>query len=242
MAGRTLAVAIALLAALPGAAFAEHPAGVETHTGSAAFAWWSPASTDGVVTEAFVAAFDDVPGGRSAFAGVFQGWCDESRDELVSRVFFTDGSPAVSVDPLRSAAVAGDVVLHGSEVRIAGCSDEFFEEEDWTETDLGEFQVRLEATWSGRGSPTPDAGAGAWPDPRCAFAGTGAGAYREADAAGSIAGDLPLAGGAQLDALEPADSFAELTTGASAFAFTAFDCGETGRGAGARSTARSRGS
>lgn len=223
MAGRALVVAIALVAAMPGTASADHPVGIDTHTGSAAFAWWSPESTGGVVTEVALGAFDDLPGGSSAFVAVFQGWCDNTSDELVSRVFFTEEAAAASIEPLRSAAIAGTVVLDGWEVRIPSCSEPSFE--GWTETGLGEFPVDVEASWSGRGAASPYVGAGGWPEPACAFAFAGAGADREAGAEGSIVGDLPLEGGVALTDLRQDASFGHLFTGTSTLAFTALDCG-----------------
>lgn len=152
-----LAFAVALVVSLAGQAMA-----ADVHTsqfkGGAAFADWKldDARNTDVDVGALEGRYLDSPlqHREDVFLSVDQEYCDDSENELVHRSFFAfgledQGSASVDEVLLTSASATLKGTVHGFEFRVPGCDDPNHDDGEFNH--LGEFDVRLDASWKGTG-------------------------------------------------------------------------------------------
>jgi len=210
---RHVLVAVGLVAALMAAAWPSSAGSHQRFTGKGADASWylGDAMNTAVSVGVFDGSFASPPGRalreKNLFVDVYQAWCDQSTDELVEREYFTyepASNAVVSVSSkLDRASASGHVDLVGFEVRSPSCDNPDYENQ--TYTDLGEFAETVQVAWTGIGTATRSSSNFHFNGgPDCKFSSHSASKYRDADAAGTLSGDLTVG---SLEGLAYADLF-----------------------------------
>lgn len=191
-----LGCALALMVGLSTQAAAAE-AEVEHFKGEAAFADWQ--FDDERNTEVDVAALKgrylDSPldPRKDIFLSVNQEFCDGG--EQVHRHFFASGfeeqkQESVSIDGvlLSSGSATLKGTVHGFEIRERGCDDGGVEPVSHEFKDLGEFDVRLDASWTGTGMMDPDVDSFHFADEDFVFNSASVQRSRDAEAGGTLWG------------------------------------------------------